>query len=144
MIDEAYCFQYCDENRKDCNCGYLNGRCEFNEAKPPHYANMRCYQCGKHLGFIPMPNATKVKRPASHKSLVKKSGVKHCQMCLRHESQLVHPDTLTGHHVEEYCKGGDPDAANVWIICTACHSLIHWARTYIGRRSEEIETKEAS
>jgi hypothetical protein len=144
MIDEAYCFQYCDENRKDCSCGYLNGRCDFSEAKPPHYANMRCYQCGKHFGYIPTPESTKAKRPALHRSLVKKSGIKHCQMCLRHESQLIHPDTLAAHHVAEFCKGGDPNAANLWIVCTACHSLIHWARTYIGRGLEANETKEAS
>ena len=138
-IDDAYCFQYCDEQRKDCSCGYLNGRCEYSPAKAPHYANMRCRQCGKHHGFIPSPDANKVKRPAAHKNLVEKSGVKHCQMCLRHRDRLVHPDTLTAHHVEEFCKGGDSDMSNLWIVCTACHSLINWTRTYLGREAKIVD-----
>lgn len=141
MIDEKYCFDFCTEHKKDCSCGF-KGRCEFEPAKAPAYAQMRCYNCGKHHGYIPKPENLKLKRPAAHKDLVRKSGVEHCQMCLRHQSQLVHPDHLQGHHVEEYCKGGSADSENVWIVCTACHSLINWARTYINRKQPGLEVKE--
>lgn len=132
-LDEKYCFDYCNEHRKDCPCGYQNGRCVFEPAKAPHYAQMRCVQCGRHHGFISAPDTLKAKRPSSHKDLVKKSGVHHCQVCLRHESKLQHPDHLQAHHVEEFCKGGSPDSENIWIVCTACHALINWTRTYLDR-----------
>lgn len=136
MLDDDYCFAYCRENRKDCQCGYLNGRCEYEPAKAPHYAQMRCHQCGRHHGFIPAPESTKKKRPASHKDLVRKSGITHCQMCLREQSKLNHPDCLEAHHVEEFSKGGDCDLSNIWIVCTGCHSLIDWTRTYLRRTAE--------
>ncbi len=134
-LDHEYCFEWCNTNRKDCACGYINGRCDYEESPGPHYAAMRCTNCGRHKGFIPFPDSKKRSRPTSHSNLVAKSGVKHCQMCLRNKSELVKPDHLQAHHVTEYAEGGASDPDNIWIVCSACHSLIHWTRTYLGRES---------
>lgn len=133
VIDEGYCFQYAVDNRKDCPCGNLNHRCEVKQAKAPHYAELRCRLCGRHHGFIPSPTATK-NRPKAHRDIVKKSGITFCQMCLRKESELVHPDHLTAHHVDEFAEGGSSDLSNQWIVCNGCHKLIHWTRTYLNRQ----------
>jgi len=52
-------------------------------------------------------------------------------MCLIKEVDLPPRETLEGHHVVEYANGGTDDADNVWVVCTACHKLIHWRRTYL-------------
>lgn len=132
-LDHDYCFEWCNTNRKTCSCGYVNGRCDYEASPAPHYAAMRCTNCGKHQGFIPSPEGSKRTRPTRHSKLVKKIGLKHCQMCLRNKSDLAKPDHLQAHHVDEFAKGGSNDPSNIWIVCSACHSLIHWARTYVGR-----------
>lgn len=134
VFDESYCWKYCNEHRVNCRCGAVNIRCQASKGNGVHYAEMRCPQCDRHNGWIPKPDCDKAKRPAAHRNLVKKSGIKKCQMCLRHERELVSPDCLHAHHVEEYRTGGDSGLENIWIVCSACHRLIDWTRTYLNRK----------
>lgn len=53
-------------------------------------------------------------------------------MCLRDLKDIPLPQVLEGHHVVEFQDGGSDDRSNVWIVCTACHKLIHYQRTYLG------------
>lgn len=105
-----------------------------------HYAKRICGKCQKTNGWAPKPENEKVKRPAKHKSLVDKYGNGFCELCLRMESELESWHTLEGHHILEFSEGGSEKAENVLIVCTACHKLIHWLRTYHG--TEQIAAAE--
>ena len=99
----------------------------------------RCRTCKKAF-TQPKPDADKARRPAGHRKLVKKFGRGFCELCLRREAELPASQDLDGHHVVEFADGGTDDQANVWILCTSCHRLVHHQRTYLGHyhaRSEE-------
>jgi hypothetical protein len=97
-----------------------------------HYADSRCAVCGLHCGFLSKPDdePTKYKRPAAHRELVAKFSRGFCELCLTPEAALPKGQTLEAQHVVEFADGGAPLRENVWIICTGCHRLIHWRRTY--------------
>lgn len=98
----------------------------------PHYAKLTCSGCGAFQGWQAKPDsdASKYRRPASHRELVRKYGQGHCELCTRPEGELNPKHGLIGHHVVPFKDGGTDDRDNVWILCTACHALVHWMRTY--------------
>ncbi len=100
-----------------------------------HYAKWVCGSCGKWNDWVrkPSDDASKYRRPAAHRKLVAKFGRGYCEMCMRQENELRDEDTLEGHHSIEFKDGGEPTRENTWILCTACHRLVNWMRTYHGR-----------
>lgn len=98
----------------------------------PHYARITCSVCGDWLTWQAKPDSdsSKYRRPASHRELVRKYGSGFCELCLRPESELNPKHGLIGHHVVPFKDDGADDRMNVWILCTACHALVHWMRTY--------------
>lgn len=99
-----------------------------------HWGKGVCPQCDRYLCWVPKPNddATKYRRPASHKELADKYSQGFCELCMRDEKDLPAPQVLEGHHVVEFDDGGSNERSNVWVVCTACHRLIHHQRTYLG------------
>jgi len=97
-----------------------------------HYARVDCADCRRFLRWLPKPDADRAKRPASHRDLVGRFGRGYCELCGINEADLPKPETLEGHHVDEFQNGGEPTRENVWILCSACHSLVNWRRTYVG------------
>jgi len=98
----------------------------------PHYGKRVCFYCDGFCGWLPKPDKDDKKRASKHKNLVKKYGKGFCEMCLLASNELADNRTLEGHHVIPYKNGGDDSRENAWIVCTSCHSLIHWKRTYHG------------
>ena len=113
-------------------CGYEGHATETLRETGVHYSDLSCPACNRHLGFGKKPESdpTKYKRPKSHQQLVKKYSRGFCEMCLAKEDQLPKGQTLEANHVIEYTNGGEPTRDNIWIVCTACHRLIHWRRYY--------------
>lgn len=108
-------------------------------APPPHFAVLRCPECGQHMGFAKKPETddSAKRREAKHRKLVARHGADQCEMCLRTADELsVARVALEAHHVREYADGGDCDRSNLRFVCTPCHRLIHWTRTYHGGRGE--------
>lgn len=103
----------------------------MNEGK--HYARVDCGECSRFMRWLPKPedDATKYKRPKGHLDLVRKFGRGFCEMCCIREEQLPKGESLEGHHVVEFQNGGEASKENTWILCTACHSLVNWRRTYV-------------
>lgn len=85
--------------------------------------------------FVWLPRATvnPTRRPAIHRNLLAKYDRGFCELCLRPRSALKSCETLMAHHVRPFADEGEPTRGNVWIVCTACHSLIHWQRKFNGR-----------
>lgn len=122
-------------SERECRfCGHPGGQhtIEFMTSGV-HSSKVLCGGCGRGLGFDPKPetDATKYKRPASHTDLVKKYSKGFCEMCLTPKDILPRGQTLEAQHVVEYQDGGTEDRENIWIVCTGCHRLIHWRRTYL-------------
>lgn len=95
-----------------------------------HYAKLNCAECGKYLAFAKKPE-NKGKR-GKNKYSPKDLGVDCCQMCLRHGSRLGRRGALEVHHVVEINAGGEDLPSNLWVVCTACHKLIHHQRVYLN------------
>lgn len=105
--------------------------------KGPHYARVECGsgKCGC-IGWDGKPDddPTKYKprREADQKELLAKYSQGFCELCLIPQESIPRSESLEAHHVTEYQDGGTSDSENIWIVCTACHKLIHWRRTYLG------------
>ena len=96
----------------------------------PHHGKVICGKCDRFIRWIPKPDRDKSKRTGKHRKLVKKYGDGYCQLCLTLEERLPAGETLEGHHIVEYQNGGQPSKDNTLILCSACHSLVNWRRTY--------------
>lgn len=125
--------------RRCCRCGELvialpvlgtETRNESGELKRGE--RLECPLCAFFMGWKPLPKNEK-KRSASHRELVAKHSKGFCELCLIPESELGTGNFLVGHHVQEHSDGGTSDRDNVWIVCNACHSMIHWVRSHHGR-----------
>lgn len=118
-------------------CSTAGPHQEVIEAGGVHYGKWLCVKCGRNLGWIPKPDSdpTKYKRPKSHTDLVSAYSRGFCELCLRKKEDLAKGQTLEAQHVIEYQDGGTSDRSNIWIVCTACHKLIHWQRTYHGENN---------
>ena len=101
-----------------------------------HYAKVVCCGCSRFLAWLPKPDTEQSRRPAAHRDLVQKYSRGLCEMCGAKKENLPKGQTLEAQHVAEYQHGGGNDRTNIWIVCTGCHKLIHWARTYHGQNQE--------
>jgi len=108
---------------------------EILESHGPHRGRFECHLCGLFRGWVPKPETKN--RPAAHRDLVAKHGNGYCELCGRNECELPASQSLEAHHVREYQDGGPPGRENLWIVCTACHELLTWARRRLGVRSQE-------
>lgn len=130
----------------ELTCNRICPKCKFDGDHPAtrrndvHYADVHCLRCKSHIGFMPKPDddVTKYKRPKQHTDLVKKFSRGYCELCGFDKEQLPRSETMHAHHVARYCEGGEPTRENVWILCTACHSLVEHQRTYRGKMNRVI------
>lgn len=97
----------------------------------PHYGKAICGKCNRFMRWIPKPDNEKRKRESRHTDLVRKYSQGFCELCLITQENLPINETLEAHHVVEYRSAGEADRSNIWILCTRCHKLVHWSRTYI-------------
>lgn len=122
-------------------CDSLGPHTIIPTASGPHYARLQCIDCFAYFpGWVSKPGGEK-RRGAAQKKLVNKYSMGRCELCMRWEEQLPGTQTLEAHHVVEVddCDTDDfrNSRANVWIVCTACHRLIHHQRTYLGHYHPE-------
>lgn len=130
-------------------CPQCGDRSPMSIVEPPkemdrwqHYAKTKCGKCGAFMGWAPWPETDtehKRDRRKSRKAL-RPDGDSFCEICLRTEKQLVHPDKLEVQHVIEKADGGPDEPENLRIYCSACHSWVNWVRTYLTRRLPKTDT----
>lgn len=111
------------------------------EEKGIHHARLVCSGCGVYIRFLPKPGQEKKRRPAAARNLVREFSRGFCEMCTRRERDLPPGQCLEAHHVVPYSpdeaatlgfdEPGDNTRENIQIVCTGCHRLIDWARTYV-------------
>jgi len=123
-------------------CGSKNIDVRFHPdplVKAPHYGRFYCNSC-RRFQWIGKERAEtdrqhdRRKHKAAIDGLRNILGVDYCQACMRKASELVHPETINGHHVIEFRDGGKVEVGNVWFLCTSCHEMVAWLRKNVGRR----------
>lgn len=123
---------------KQCGCvGHFH---ETVLTTGPHYGKVVCKECGKFYGWLPKPHNETRRRRNRHTA--ETLGITSCQMCQRTKSRLGLRGVLEPHHVVEIQYGGEDKPDNIWIVCTACHKLIHYQRTYINEHLKSHITTE--
>lgn len=95
-----------------------------------HHAKEECLLCGRFVCWTKKPKNT-AKRPPN-KYLPDDLGISNCQMCLRHKDRLGTRGILHSHHIIEINDNGVDLPENIWVLCTACHALVHHQRTYLN------------
>ena len=100
--------------------------------------------CGAWIDWVDFPDTPpKSDRRKSRKKL--RDLGDRCEICLRHGDDLPHPQKLEVHHVLEVAADdGSDDPANLRVYCSACHSMVNWARTYFGHYHPEMGTNVAA
>jgi 5-methylcytosine-specific restriction endonuclease McrA len=121
--------QYCSQ------CGLKTEAVLEETPHLTHYGKLVCGTCGRFHRWVGKPDSdsSKYRRPKQHRDLVDKYSRGFCELCLKSESELQPGVTIESHHVVEFSDGGSHERDNVWILCTACHRQVHWARRYYGR-----------
>lgn len=121
--------------KEPCRCGAMpeSFMVEDGPHAGGHWAKVVCPN-GHYVAWLQKPEGdrSKYRRPVACKDLVAKYSAGYCELCLRKAEDLPLPQTLEAQHIIEFADGGTEERANIWIVCTACHRLIHWQRTYIG------------
>ena len=127
-----------NEKCKYCGCDMV-----FEETPMlKHYGKVYCKNCNHFDRWVPKPDSdpTKYRRKKNTTNLARH---KYCQMCLRYKEDLPDNQTLEGHHVIPVKYGGSNDKSNVWTLCTGCHRLVEWMRTYHSSGMYLAHTAEA-
>lgn len=104
-----------------------------------HDGKLICPLCDSFLGWKKKEkNEGKRER---NKYTPAKLGINYCQLCMRSRERLGINETLVPHHIKEIQDDGEDVPENIWVVCTACHSLIHHQRTYLNNHTAPIWEK---
>jgi len=101
----------------------------------PHKFQAWCEQCQRSIKWVGADEPRKSRRGQA--KLVRDFSEGYCELCLRCTADVPGRGTLEAHHIIEKHEGGSVFRENIWILCTACHSHVHWARTYMNDHHKE-------
>jgi 5-methylcytosine-specific restriction endonuclease McrA len=114
----------------------------------PHYAEKRCGQCNKFLGWQGAPNPEGLRKQSSKYTLQQIMQHKYyneepfCFFCGRIKNQLGKNETLTIDHIIPIREDGQGDTlSNLQILCDPCHKLRHWAELYMNKHFVKEDSK---
>jgi hypothetical protein len=74
------------------------------------------------------PNGKRRKAAWSAKIL----GIDYCELCGRREENLGVNEKLESHHKVPIEHGGEDVKENILILCSPCHRMAHFLRTYLN------------
>ena len=58
--------------------------------------------------------------------------INHCELCGRPIGELGKNEKLEAHHKQPIEHGGEDVRDNILILCTPCHRMAHFLRTYLN------------
>ena len=102
---------------------------------PIHGYKLYCLDCGKFIAWSGYKKqiAQNGERKFSSQWSAKRVGIDYCQICLRYKDDLGRSEHIETHHIIQVCDGGEDELDNLMFLCTACHNLVHYQRTYLNR-----------
>jgi len=109
------------------NCGEVEGTTR-QRPDTPHHAEVICDECHGFIRWMPKPKneEQRKKRPPYPKP--EDLGIDYCQICLLPKDNLLTNETLATHHINGNAR--DRNRANFLVVCSACHAMIAYQRTY--------------
>jgi len=118
-------------------CKYCNSTDLSENPRPdtPHYAELKCNSCNKWLSWIKGPNNPRSKSVLNN---TKKRDEYRCWFCGRYKNELGTNETMTTDHMIELNEGGKDDLNNTKTLCSACHKLKLWVRTYMNNHLQKF------
>jgi len=104
----------------------------------PHFAKAVCSNCHAFMPdlWIKKPE-NDTKRGKSSKFTPASLEIDHCELCGRGRRSLGKYETLDIHHKTPVDEGGLDEPRNLLVLCTACHRMAHWLRTYFYSHFKE-------
>lgn len=98
----------------------------------PHFAKAVCKNCRAFMPdlWIKHPKNDE-KRGKASKHTASSLETSYCELCGRVRSSLGKYETLEVHHKIPVNEGGNDDKENILVLCTPCHRMAHWLRTYL-------------
>lgn len=132
------------ENRICPNC---NNQIIFKETPNlTHYGKLVCVECGRWFKWVSNPDKKTRSKTSQYKNkdILAFYGLAQeiCFFCLRKKDQLGKCETITRDHIIELQESGEDSPNNIQLLCTSCHKLKNWARTYINWHHKEDESDE--
>lgn len=126
---------------KQCrNCGLVEP-VTYGEVNDVHGFKLHCPHCGSYVGWGGLTQAVKNgngERVRSSQWTAKRLNAVHCEMCQRRKDFLGKGERLEVHHVIQIDQGGEDTPDNIWILCTACHRIVHHQRTYLYEHQKKF------
>lgn len=109
-----------------------------------HHGKLICKNCGTFMGFKKKPENENIRTKTSKyttEDIIKYYGYEKtfCFFCGR--TQLGLSETFEREHIKELKDGGSDQLNNLQILCTACHKLKLWTRTYLNKHQEASDNK---
>lgn len=128
---------------KQCKrCGQLVEPITHGEINDVHGYKLHCPKCGLFVGWSGKRQAIKDEvggRQRSSQWTAKRLNQDFCQMCMRNKDFLGKGERLEVHHVLPVNENGEDTPDNIWIVCTACHRLIHHQRIYLHEHQKQFQ-----
>jgi len=103
--------------------------------KSPHYAKEICPICKRHFRWIPKTENKNKRKPS--KFTPANLSIFFCELCGRNGNALGNKEVLEVHHKIPICDGGLDEKDNILIVCSACHRMVHWLRTYVNNHLQQ-------
>lgn len=103
----------------------------YPSSEGPHYAKATCPECRRFLQWLPKPK-NDGKRP-KNRYTAEDLEIFNCEICGRTTATIGQYESLEVHHKFPIEEGGKDETDNILVVCTACHRICHWLRTYLNR-----------
>lgn len=113
---------------RTANCDHENLKRNYGPHPGGHDCKVTCDDCGLFIKWEGKPKEKKSRKGQA--DLRNRFCKDYCELCLSMKEDLVLPDTLEIHHVLEVQHGGSDEPENLQTLCTGCHKMVHWRRTY--------------
>lgn len=115
------------------NCRYCKREVEAVVIETPqfkHYAKTVCPICKRQIDWLPKPE-NEGQRTKASKYTPEKIGIEYCELCGRTREKIGNNESLEIHHKIPINEGGKDIRENVLVLCTPCHRMAHFLRTYL-------------
>jgi len=104
-----------------------------------HYAKATCPICDRFIDWLKKPENEGF-RTQSSKYTPETLSIEACELCGRDKSKLGKRSTLAIHHKQPIEEMGEDTKENILVLCTGCHRMAHFLRTYLHRHLDDFYT----
>ena len=95
-----------------------------------------CSKCGSYIKFLSKSLFEGVKKPNGKRRKTvwtpSELGIENCEICGRQKDRLGKNEKLESHHKVFIEHGGEDKKDNILVLCTPCHRMAHFLRTYLN------------